>query len=134
VTAEVSRPRRRLAARVTAIALFGLALTLGAASLPLAGLARQTAGAANDVAEALLTLAMAGVGLLVAWHRPRNPIGWVLLASGVCFVLDGDASLYDTAYYLLHHGRLPFGWVAVLVQPQLGACDRAAGHRRLAVS
>jgi hypothetical protein len=117
MTAEVSRPRARLAAPVTAITLFGLALALGVASLPLAGLARQTTGRGSDVAEALLTLALAGVGLLVAWHQPRNPIGWLLLASGVCFVLDGDASLYDTADYLLRHGGLPFGWLAVLVQP-----------------
>ncbi len=117
MTTEVARPRGRMAAPVTAIALFGLALALGAASLPLAALARQTTGVGNDIAEALLTLAMAGVGLLVAWHQPRNPIGWLLLGSGVCFVLDGDASLYDTADYLFHHGRLPFGWVAVLAQP-----------------
>jgi hypothetical protein len=117
MTVEVSRPRKRLAAPVAAIAVSGLALALGAASLPLASLAHQTASTGSDLAEALLTVALAGVGLLLAWHQPRNPIGWVLLVSGVCFVLDGDASLYDTADYLLHHGRLPFGWVAVLAQP-----------------
>jgi hypothetical protein len=106
-----------MAAKVTAIAVFGVAVALGAASLPLASLARQATDRDNNVAEALLTLVLAGVGLLVAWHRPRNLIGWVLLVSGVCFVLDGDASLYDTAVYLFHHGRLPLGWVAVLVQP-----------------
>jgi hypothetical protein len=66
---------------------------------------------------ALLTLALAGVGLLVARHQPGNPIGWLLLGSGVCFALDSDASSYELADYLLRHGRLPFGWVAVLVQP-----------------
>ena len=66
---------------------------------------------------ALLSLALAGVGLLVAWHQPRNPVGWLLMGSGLCFGLDGDASSYDMAAYLLRHGRLPFGWVAVLIQP-----------------
>ena len=56
---------------------------------------------------ALLTLALAGVGLLAARHQPGNPIGWLLLGSGVCFALDGDASSYDLADYLLRHGGCP---------------------------
>ena len=46
MTAEVSRPRGRIAVRTAAITAFGLALVLGVASLPLAGLAGQAAG--ND--------------------------------------------------------------------------------------
>ena len=49
---------------------------LGVASLPLAGLAGRAArNTGSVVAVALLTAARAGVGLLVAWHQPGNPIG-----------------------------------------------------------
>jgi hypothetical protein len=117
--AEVTARRVRLGSPATAVVLFVLALALWVASLPLAGLAGRAAGnnTGSDVAVALLTLALAGVGLLVAWHQPGNPIGWLLLGSGVCFALDGDASSYELADYLLRDGRLPLGWVAVLIQP-----------------
>ena len=117
--AEVTARRFRLRSPAAAVMLFMLALALGVASLPLAGLAGRAAGsnAGNDAAVALLTLALAGVGLLVARHQPGNPIGWLLLGSGVCFALDSDASSYELADYLLRHGRLSLGWVAVLVQP-----------------
>ena len=109
----------RRCGKQAAVVLFMLALALGVASLPLAALAGRAAGSdtGNDAPVALLTLALAGVGLLVARHQPGNPIGWLLLGSGVCFALDSDASSYELADYLLRHGRLPFGWVAVLVQP-----------------
>ncbi len=109
----------RRCGKQAAVTLFVLALALGVASLPLAGLAGRAAGSntGNDAAVALLTLALAGVGLLVARHQPGNPIGWLLLGSGVCFALDSDASSYELADYLLRHGRLPFGGLAVLVQP-----------------
>jgi hypothetical protein len=117
--AEATARRFLLGPPAAAVTLFVLALALGVASLPLAGLAGRAAGSntGNDAAVALLTLALAGVGLLVARHQPGNPIGWLLLGSGVCFALDSDASSYELADYLLRHGRLPFGWVAVLVQP-----------------
>ena len=27
---------------------------------------------------ALVTVVLAGVGPVVAWHQPRNPLGWLL--------------------------------------------------------
>ena len=111
--------RFRPGSPATAVVLFVLTLALGAAALPLAGLAGRAAGdnTISVIAVTLLTLALAGIGLLMARHQPGNPIGWLLLSSGVCFALDGDASSYDLADYLLRQGQLPLGWVAVLIQP-----------------
>ncbi len=54
---------------------------------------------------------------MVAWRRPGNPLGWLMLGAAGFLVLSGDAGAYAVADYRLHHGRLPFGWVAVLLQP-----------------
>jgi hypothetical protein len=62
-------------------------------------------------------LAGVAVGAVVAWHQPRNPMGWILLAAMGFFQVDTDASFYSVADYRLHHGALPLGPVAVLVQP-----------------
>ena len=57
------------------------------------------------------------VGFVVAWRRPRNPLGWVMLGAVGFLVLSNDAGLYAVASYRLRSGGLPFGWVAVLLQP-----------------
>jgi hypothetical protein len=57
------------------------------------------------------------VGFVVAWRRPRNPLGWLMLGAVAFLVLSGDASSYAVADYRLRHGGLPLGWVAVLLQP-----------------
>jgi hypothetical protein len=65
----------------------------------------------------LLYLAFGVVGVVVAWHQPANPIGWVLLGVGVFFTLGGAAGAYTVLDYRVHHGALPLGWLAVLTQP-----------------
>jgi hypothetical protein len=57
------------------------------------------------------------VGFVVAWRRPRNPLGWLMLGAVAFLVLSDDAGSYAVAGYRLHHGGLPLGWVAVLLQP-----------------
>ena len=53
------------------------------------------------------------VGTLLAARRPRNPIGWMLLAFYFLAVAPaGDYAIID---YRLHHGHLPLGSVAVVV-------------------
>ena len=98
--------------------LFTLVLAFGAVSLPLADAARQLTAidVLNDVGVALLTVVLAGVGLVVAWHQPRNAMGWLLLGSGVFFVLNAAASALEVADYRTH-AHLPLGPAAVVLQP-----------------
>ena len=46
-------------------------------------------GVAIFIAYTLFILAFATVGALVASRRPRNPLGWILLAAGLSYVLGG---------------------------------------------
>ena len=66
--------RFRMAAPALAAGWFALVLALGVVSLPLAGTARQMSAVdvLNDVMVALLTVVLAGVGLVVAGLSPRN--------------------------------------------------------------
>ena len=57
------------------------------------------------------------VGFVVAWRKPRNPLGWCLLGLVVAGALSDDGSLYAIAAYRVRHGTLPLGWVAMLAQP-----------------
>ena len=53
------------------------------------------------------------VGTLLAARRPRNPIGWLLLAIFLIAVAPaGDYAIID---YGMHHGTLPLGSVAVVL-------------------
>ena len=117
MSADVPGFRARLAAPASAGIVFVLTLAAGAAALPLAVLARQAAGNVLifHAAVALLALVLGGVGLVVARHQPGNPMGWLLLGSGLGFILGTDVSFYAILAYRLHPGRLPLGWVAVLL-------------------
>ena len=42
----------------------------------------------------MVFVAFAVVGVVVAWHRPRNPIGWLMLSSP-CLTFYADSGLYD---------------------------------------
>ena len=35
------------------------------------------------VTNAVMGVAFARCGSIIAWHRPRNPIGWLFLAGGI---------------------------------------------------
>jgi len=61
-------------------------------------------------------LVFAGVGILVAFHQPRNPVGWLLISFTSLFALGIDAQEYAVFSYLLGH-RLPLAAAAVLVKP-----------------
>jgi hypothetical protein len=109
--------RWRRVAPVAAIA-FGV-LTLGAALAgpALDGLLHQP-GPGGPVADWLTTavplVSAAAVGTLVAARRPRNPIGWITLA--IFFFAAAPDRQYAILDYRMHHGVLPFGWLAVALQ------------------
>src|ERR1035438_6416580 len=92
-------------------------LALIIADVPFAGLARQSLNSSGGSAPVWFSAAFGAVGFVVAWRKPRNPLGWLLLGGAVFLALSQDASFYTVADYRLRRGDLPLGWVAVLAQP-----------------
>ncbi len=73
--------------RVLAGALGALAALMVCAAIALcvqAGWSWEDALEAFVVSNAVMGVAFAGCGSILAWHRPRNPIGWLFLAGGLC--------------------------------------------------
>ncbi len=110
----------------------GTALAVGAGTvLMLAGSAAVNAWAGAltlpDLGQAALWFSFGLVGVIVAWHQPRNPMGWVLLGVTFFFNLDGAASGYTVLDYRQHGGRLPAGWLAVLLSPSWAPAIVLAG-------
>jgi hypothetical protein len=77
-----------LASSTTAVVLLGVALILVAALIVLSLLTHDPQ---DDLAGEVLVLAIVGpftaVGFVVAVRQPQNSIGWILLASALCFML-----------------------------------------------
>ena len=65
---------------MAAVALAALAVAIFAASLVLYVLTRQNL-AENGGQEIIIFAAFITVGLVIAWHRPGNPIGWIILVG-----------------------------------------------------
>ena len=77
----------------------------------------------TSLAPASVTLAFWAVGVLVARREPRNPIGWMLIASGALLMIGLiDAEQYSLLVYVRGDDGLPFGDLAVIV----GQCWPAA--------
>jgi hypothetical protein len=108
-------PRFRLASPAMAVVLGGVIVALIAVTFPLAALAGLNAGSGSG---SLIFAPVFGVlGFVVAWRKPGNRLGWLLLGAVGFLVLSGAAGAYAVAVYRNHHTGLPLGWVAVLLQP-----------------
>ncbi len=84
MAAELS-PRTR-ATQVLAAGLCGLAMAELAAAVIVTltgGISFASAVGTYTVTNGAMGLAFGSCGLLLAWHRPRHPIGWLFLAAGV---------------------------------------------------
>jgi hypothetical protein len=85
--AELPAGGRRLGPQVTAGLLAGLVPLLTGTLVAEAALNHQHANDRTGVALTLMLWVIAAVGLVVAWHQPRNPIGWLMLGAPVCLLL-----------------------------------------------
>ncbi len=85
------RPRTRVT-RVLAAGLCGLAMAELAAVVVVTltgGISFASAVGTYTVTNGAMGLAFGACGLLLAWHRPRHPIGWLFLAAGVAEATRG---------------------------------------------
>jgi hypothetical protein len=99
-------PRR---ASLLAWSLAGLSVAVFVASVPLY-LLSSSAGVTKTVVTmsgGALFLVFPVVGALIAAKRPRNPIGWILLADGLLWNLSSMMDYYSD-YGAARPGSLPF--------------------------
>jgi hypothetical protein len=113
--------RWRLTPRVIVLLLaavmVGLLAFLGVAS----ALTGAVTGGQLRAAVSLLTIVLVTgvVGLVVAGHQPRNPIGWLLAGEAVFIVLSVAGGAYANLVYRLGYRDLAFAGPAALVLNQL---------------
>jgi hypothetical protein len=119
VSAVPGRPARRLrlASPASALVIGCVIVALVAAAWPFAGLAHLGVNSGTGGPVWWTFTPFGVVGFVVAWRKPRNPLGWCLLGLVVAGALSDDGSLYAIAAYRVRHGTLPLGWVAMLAQP-----------------
>jgi hypothetical protein len=109
---QVGARRLWLASPAAVAGLAVLVLLLAVAVVPLALVAHQ--GVLSNLGQVVPFLPIAAAGLVIARHRPRNPIGWLLIATAVSAVLTDDGQLYVWLVYRLGH-QLPLGPAAMLL-------------------
>ena len=96
------------ASRLAAVTLAALAVLIIAGTIVLYALTRQNL-AENGGQDAIILATFVTVGLVIAWHRPGNPIGWIILA-GVDFQgLAVASSVYATLTGRPGYRHLPVG-------------------------
>jgi hypothetical protein len=119
VSAIVGSPVFRRAVSVATVAAGVLTIGFCMTTVPLDSAVHQagTGGPlADTLSNALAVVPTAAVGTLLAARRPRNPIGWLMVA--IILVGSNATTQYAILDYRLHHGTLPLGGAAVA----LGEC------------
>src|SRR5215216_5059056 len=96
--------------------LAGLSVVMFVASIPLCLLARSAHVPSSWGADlSIVGLLLGGglfllfplVGAMIASRRPKNPIGWILLANGLLWMLS-DVMDYYAVYGVASPGSVPF--------------------------
>lgn len=93
---------RAVGAAAVALGVLAVVLDVSGRGLTLPGSIDTASGWPNAIAG----LAQLLPGLLVLRDRPRHPIGWVLVASGVVWMVGGLASAW-TVFAVYRHPELP---------------------------
>jgi hypothetical protein len=114
VQADVAGRRFRWASPATATALGALVLVLVGTTVALAILIHQLT-ILNVATGLTIPLTYAAVGVVVARHQPRNPVGWILIFFVILLLICLDAGYYAVLRYRLGYHGIPFGPVAVVV-------------------
>ena len=90
-------------------------LVLWPATAVLSGLAHQLTLGGFGAAAGFLVFGLTGV--VVAYHQPRNAVGWIFIFFPLLFILGIAAQYYAVLRYHLGHSGLPLGPLAVLIAP-----------------
>ena len=106
---KIVRVRRVAPATAVALGVLVLILVLAVANVPLDLLSDQPGSVPADVLGVGFAVGGGGLAALLAARRPRNPIGWMLLA--IFLLPDVPAGQYAVLDYRMHDGTLPrAGW------------------------
>jgi predicted membrane-bound spermidine synthase len=114
VTAALAARRPRLASSTAALVLGVFVLVLFVTSV--ANAEAHHIFAVHDLPTALLVVATAAVGVIVARHLPANPMGWILLGVGSFAMLSAAGTNWLLVSDRFEHGRVPLGWLVLLMQ------------------
>ncbi|HEV2257450.1 MAG TPA: sensor histidine kinase [Streptosporangiaceae bacterium] len=79
-----------LAAGLSGLAAAELATAVACALA--GGSSFATAVGSFTVTNGAIGLALSACGALLAWHRPRNPVGWLFLAGGIAYATSAAAA------------------------------------------
>jgi hypothetical protein len=102
--------RSRLVAPTAWTWVLGVVAALATvATIPLSLLSNENV---DGLTALVIGIPSAAVGFVVARRLPRNPVGWLLLAIGVCLILANDGSDYALLAYRLGY-HLPLGLLAL---------------------
>ncbi len=104
-----------VALRAARLASPRTALVLGVAAVLLAAAAVPLAIVGHDFSQGIIVIPFGVVGYIVARRQPRNPIGWILLAVTLMFLLSTDGGTYAAMYYHQGFHRLPLARVGVFL-------------------
>ena len=111
------RPAQRTVTVVVAavmVALLGAVVTLGAL---MGGVTLSKLWQAAGLL--VIVLVTGAVGIVVAGHQPRNPIGWLLAGEAAFMLLSVAGGSYADLVYRLGHHDLAFAGPLMLVLNQL---------------